>query len=141
MRCSFIDLIGRRLWITRHLLHAKLSGLLFWPLINQRIPHKRRLSSTARLWQTLLRPNDVSRSDFIFHLRTFLPRTVIAARRRSGVPSKVYQWLRPRCRHIMTLKQFANRSPNFTGGGSKSAKFGLYSQKQSPLKSSSFETE
>ena len=67
-------------------------------------------------------------------------RTVIAARRCSGAPSKVYQWLGPRCRHKMTLKHFPNRSPNFYRG-SKSAKFGLDSQNQLPLKGSSFETE
>ena len=62
----------------------------------------------------LLRPNDVSRSDF--YLWTFLPRTVIAGRRRSGAPSKVYQWLGPRCRHKMTRKHFANRSRYFYRG-------------------------
>jgi len=90
----------------------------------------------------LLRPNDVSRSDFIFYLWTFifLPLTVIAARRHSGAPSKVYQWLDPRCRHKMTQKHFANRSPNFHRG-SKTAKFGLDSRHQSPWKRSSFEME
>ena len=74
----------------------------------------------------------------------FLPRTVIAARRRSGAPSKVYQWLGPRCRHKATRKNFANRpSPLiFTNyRGSKSAKFGLDSQNQSPLTGSSFKTK
>ena len=83
----------------------------------------------------LLRPNDVSRSDFI------LPRTVIAARRRSGAPSKVCQWLGPMCRHKVTLKHFANRPPPNFYRGSKSAEFGLDSQNQSPLTGSSFETE
>ena len=58
-----------------------------------------------------LRPNDVSRSDFIFTSELFLPRTVIAARRRSGAPSKVYQWLGPMCRHKVRRKHFANRPP------------------------------
>ena len=40
----------------------------------------------------------------------------------------------------MTWKHFANRSPNFYRG-SKSAKFGLDSRHQSPLKGSSFEKE
>jgi len=38
---------------------------------------------------SLVRPNDVSRSDFIFYLWTFLPRIVIATGRPSGAPSKV----------------------------------------------------
>ena len=75
-----------------------------------------------------------------FTSELFLPRTVIAARRRSGAPSKVYQWLGPRCRHKITLKHFANPSPNFYRG-SKTAKFGLDSQNQLPLTGSSFETE
>ena len=80
---------------------------------------------------------------FIFHLWTFfLSRTYIAARRRSGAPSKVYQWLGHRCRQKVARKNFANRPPNFyRGGGWKSAKFGLDSQNQSPLTGSSFETE
>ena len=41
-------------------------------------------------------------------------------RRRSGAPSKVYQWLGPRCRQKVTRKNFANRPPLiFTGGGVK----------------------
>ena len=61
----------------------------------------------------------------------------------ASVPSSLRppdQWLGPRCRHKMTRKHFANRSPNFTGG-SKSAKFGLDSRHQLPLNGSSFETE
>ena len=78
---------------------------------------------------------------FIFYLWTFsLQRTDIAARRRSGAPSKVYQWLGPSCRQKVTRKNFANRPPNFYRG-SKRAKFGLDSQNQSPLTGSSFETE
>ena len=77
---------------------------------------------------------------FIFYLWTFLPRTVTAARRHSGAPSKVYQWLGPRCRQKITRKNFANRPPNFYRG-SISAKFGLDSQNQLPLTGSSFETE
>ena len=69
-----------------------------------------------------------------------MPRTDIAARRRSGAPSKVYQWLGLRCRQKVTGKNFANRPLNFYRG-SKSAKFGLDSQNQSPLTGSSFETE
>ena len=54
---------------------------------------------------------------FIFYLWTFfLPRTYIAERRRSGAPSKVYQWLGPRCRQKVTRKNFANRPLIFTGG-------------------------
>ena len=53
---------------------------------------------------------------YILPLNFFLPRTVIAARRRSGGPSKVYHWLGPRCRHKMTLKYFANHPSNFTRG-------------------------
>ena len=64
-----------------------------------------------------LRPPDLGRRGlYILPLNFFLQRTVIAARRRSGAPSKVYQWLDPRCRHKMTLKHFANRSPNFYRG-------------------------
>ena len=59
-------------------------------------------------------------------LNLFLPCTVTAARRRSGAPSKVYQWLGPMWRH-RTILQIA--------------KFGLDSQNQSPLTESSFETE
>ena len=77
---------------------------------------------------------------FIFYRELFLPLTDIAARRHSGAPSKVYQWLGPRCRQKITRKNFANRPPNFHSG-SKSAKFGLDSQNQSPLTGSSFETE
>ena len=95
------------------------------------------LSGTINPTITYLRHWDVVKS--VFYLWTFFLRTVIAAKRRSGAPSKVYQWLGPRCRYKMTLKHFANHSPNFTGV--KSAKFGLDSQNQSPLKSSSFETE
>ena len=74
-------------------------------------------------------------------VRTFLrPNDDKAARRRSEAPSKVYQWLGPRCRHKVTRKHVANRTPNFYRG-SKSAKFGLDSQNQSPLTGSSFETE
>jgi len=39
--------------------------------------------------------------------------------------SRLYHWLGPTCRHKMTVKHFANQSSNFTGGGSKSMKFGL----------------
>ena len=55
---------------------------------------------------------------FIFYLWSFfLQRTDIAARRRSGAPSKVYQWLGPRCRQKVTRKNFANRPPpNFYRG-------------------------
>ena len=55
---------------------------------------------------------------FIFYLWTFfLQRTDTAARRRSGAPSKVYQWLGPRCRQKVTRKNFANRPPpNFYRG-------------------------
>ena len=54
---------------------------------------------------------------FIFYLWTFfLPRTVIAARRRSGAPSKVYQWLGPRCRQKVTRKNFTNPPANFYRG-------------------------
>ena len=94
--------------------------------------------SWMRRW---LRPPDVSRTGiYILPLNFLLPRTVIAAIRRSGAPSKVYQWLGPMCRHKMALKHFANRSPNFYSG-SKSAKFGLDSQNQSSLTGSSFEME
>ena len=49
---------------------------------------------------------------FIFYLWSFfLQRTDTAARRRSGAPSKVYQWLGPRCRQKVTRKNFANRPP------------------------------
>ena len=73
-------------------------------------------------------------------LSSFFSRTDIAARRRSGAPSKVYQWLGPKCRLKVTRKKFANRPSNFYRG-SKSAKFGLDSQNQSPLTGTSFETE
>ena len=54
---------------------------------------------------------------FIFYLWTFfLSRTYIAARRRSGASSKVYQWLGPRCRQKVTRKNFANRPPNLYRG-------------------------
>ena len=72
---------------------------------------------------------------FYFYITSelFLPHTDIASRRRSGAPSKVYQWLGPRCCHNVRRKHFANRRrPNFYRG-SKSAKFGLDSQNQSPL--------
>ena len=91
-----------------------------------------RLVNSLQNARVLLSPNDVSRSDFIFYLWTFLTRTIIAARRCSGAPSKVYQWLGPKCRHKMTRKHFANHSPNFYRR-SKSAKFGLDFQNQSPL--------
>jgi len=80
---------------------------------------------------------------FIFYLWTFfLPRTDIAARRRSVAPSKVYQWLGdlgPTCRQKVTRKNFANRPLIFTRG--QSAKFGVDSQNRSPLTGCSFETE
>jgi len=69
-----------------------------------------------------------------------LQRTVIAAIRRIGAPSKVYQWLGPRCRHKVTRKDFANRLI-FTGGQKVAEKLGLDSQNQLPLTGSSFETE
>ena len=57
---------------------------------------------------------------FIFYVWTFfLPRTDIAARRRSGAPSKVCQWLGPRCRQKVTRKNFANRAHNFYRGVKK----------------------
>ena len=62
----------------------------------------------------------------------FLSFTVLALRWCSDVLSKVYQW-GPRCHHKMTLKHFANHSPNFYRE-SKSAKFGLDFPHQSPLK-------
>ena len=59
--------------------------------------------------------DDSHRGLYILPLNFFLQRTVIAARRRSGAPSKVYQWLGPRCRQKVTRKKFANRPrPNFT---------------------------
>ena len=85
-------------------------------------------------------PNISWRGLYILPLNLFLPRTVIAARRRSGALSKVYKLLGPRCRQKVTPKNFANHPPNFYRE-SKSAKFGLNSQNQSPLMESSFETE
>jgi len=74
-----------------------------------------------------------------FTSELFLPLAVIAARRRSGTPSKVYQWLGPKGCHKITRKRFANCSLILQGV--KSAKFGLDSQNQSRLKDYSFETE
>ena len=49
---------------------------------------------------------------FIFYVWTFFCHApYIAARRRSGTRSKVYQWLGPRCRQKVTRKNFANRPP------------------------------
>ena len=68
----------------------------------------------------------------------FLPRTIIAARRRSGAPSKVYQWLGVATKCRSNILQIA---PLIFTGRLKSAKFGLDFRHQSPLKSCSFETE
>ena len=54
-------------------------------------------------------------SSFFF----FLPRVDVGARRRSGAPSKVYQWLGPRCRQKVTRKNLANRPPLIFTGGQK----------------------
>ena len=91
------------------------------------------------VWRDVVRPSRCN-AFAIARFLVFLSRTYIAARRRSGAPSKVYQWLGPRCRQKVTGKNFTNRPPNFYRG-SKSAKFGLDSQNQSPLTGSSFETE
>ena len=59
---------------------------------------------------------------YILPLNFFLQRTDIAARRRSAAPSKVYQWLGPRCRQKVTGKNFANRPPNFYRGSKSEGK-------------------
>ena len=53
---------------------------------------------------------------YLFTSELFLPFTVIVQKHCGGAPSKVYQWLGPRCRHKMTLKHFTSRSPNFYRG-------------------------
>ena len=61
--------------------------------------------SLESAWSLIKATRTIVGEAYILPLNFFLQRTVIAAIRRSGAQSKVYQWLGPRCRQ--------NRSPNF----------------------------
>ena len=84
----------------------------------------------------------VIREDFTFtsELSSFFAIRPPISKTIQQPPSKVYQCLDPRCRTKIPLKHFANHSPDFYQG-SNSAKCGLDSRHQSPLKRSSFETQ
>jgi len=71
------------------------------------------LHSFFLLLDFLRPPRRYSERPLYFTSELFLPRTVIAARRRSGTLSKVYQWLDPRCRHKMTPKHFLQQQNSF----------------------------
>ena len=84
---------------------------------NQRVAETNRGTPLSKAIVKATRPR--SEGPLYFTSELFLPRTDMAARRRSGTPSKVYQWLGPRCRHKVRRKHFANRPLVLQGGVKK----------------------
>ena len=102
---------------TAKILSTQREQNLTWPHGTNATPSLASIRHTSQKMRlnVLVRTTLVDRTLY-FTTELFLTRTVIVARRRSGALSKVYQWLGPRCRHKMTLKHFANHSPNFYTG-------------------------